>query len=67
MFHVVRRVLNLHTVHEEDAPAEPILATCVFFIAIETQTQTIPFHHLVRGEAPLIALAAALLAMRCLL
>jgi hypothetical protein len=35
---VVRGVVDLHALKEEDAPAEPIVATGVLFIAIETQT-----------------------------
>jgi hypothetical protein len=37
---------------------------CIFFIAIETYTQTTSLRHLVRGEAPLISLTAALLGGR---
>jgi hypothetical protein len=58
----VRGVLDLHAFKEEDVSAEPVMATGIFFIAIKTKAQTAPFRHLVRGEAPLVALAATLLA-----
>jgi hypothetical protein len=57
-------VFDLHTVQEEDAPAKPVMATSVFFITIETEAQTMPFRHLIRCEAPLVALAATLLGGR---
>jgi hypothetical protein len=54
-------ILDLHAVKEENAPAKPVMATGIFFIAIKTEAQTAPFRHLIRGEGPLVALTAALL------
>jgi hypothetical protein len=59
-----RCVFDLHAVQEEDAPAKPVMATGVFFITIEIEAQTTPFRHLVRCEAPLVALAVTLLGGR---
>jgi hypothetical protein len=56
-----RGIFDIHAVKKEDAPAKPVMATGVFFITIETEAQTTPFCHLIRGEAPLVALAATLL------
>ena len=53
-------VVDLDTVDEEDAPAKPIVARRIFFIAIKTQPLTAPFSHLVLGETSRVARVAAL-------
>jgi hypothetical protein len=41
-------VLDLHAIHEEDAPAKSVVATRVLFVAIKAQPLTALFHHFFR-------------------
>ena len=55
-----RDVVDLHPVDEEEATAEPVVATGEFLVAIEAQTLAAAFGHLFRRQAPLVGRVATL-------
>jgi hypothetical protein len=61
---VPRDVIDFHTIEEEKAAAESVVATGELLIAIETQPLALSFRHFLRCETPLVALVAALLGGR---